>query len=264
LIEIEKLMQQTGRSLKNYSDIQLPTANELQELGNRLINEELNYDRDILKEELQNILKNINPEQKKAYDAIMESVDNGHGKQIFVEGHGGTGKAYQWKAVTTKLRSEGKIVLAVASCAIAALLILGGRTAHSRFKIPINITDESICEIKQGTHLAEQLKKTSVIIWDEAPMANKKCFEVLGKSLRDIFRFTNLNINEKPFGGMTVVLGGDFKQILPVVPKGRREHIVSASVKRSYLWNHFEIFKLTKNMRLTYMPNDTKKKERSK
>jgi len=261
LIEIEKLMQQTGRSLKNYSDIQLPTANELQELGNRLINEELNYDRDILKEELQNILKNINPEQKKAYDAIMESVDNGHGKQIFVEGRGGTGKTYQWKAVTTKLRSEGKIVLAVASCAIAALLILGGRTAHSRFKIPINITDESICEIKQGTHLAEQLKKTSVIIWDEAPMANKKCFEVLGKSLRDIFRFTNLNINEKPFGGMTVVLGGDFKQILPVVPKGRREHIVSASVKRSYLWNHFEIFKLTKNMRLTYMPNDTKKKK---
>jgi len=208
-------MQQIGRSLKNYPDIQLPNVDELQELGNRLINEKLNYDRDSLKEELQTILRNINPEQKKAYDAIMESVDNGHGKQIFVEGHGGTGKTYQWKAVTTKLRSEGKIVLAVALCAIAALLILGGRTAHSRFKIPINITDEFICEIKQGTHLAEQLKKTSVIIWDEAPMANKKCFEVLGKSLRDIFRFTNLNINEKPFGGMTVVLGGDFKQILP-------------------------------------------------
>jgi len=52
LIEIEKLMQQTGRSLKNYPDIQLPNADELQELGNRLINEKLNYDRDSLKEEL--------------------------------------------------------------------------------------------------------------------------------------------------------------------------------------------------------------------
>ena len=246
LIEIEKLMQQTGRSLKNYPDIQLPNADEIQELGNRLINEELNYDRDSLKEELQTILKNINPEQKRAYDAIMESVDNGLGKQIFVEGHGGTGKTYLWKAVTTKLRSEGKIVLAVASCAIAALLIPGGRTAHSRFKIPLNITEESTCEIKQGTHLAELLKKTSIIIWDEAPMANRNCFEALDKSLRDILRFTNQNSNEKPFGGMTVVLGGDFRQILPVVPKGRREHIVSASIKRSYLWNYFEIIKLTK------------------
>lgn len=66
LIEIEKLMQQTGRSLKNYPEIQLPNADELQELGNRLINEELSYDRDSLKEELQTILKNINPEPKKA------------------------------------------------------------------------------------------------------------------------------------------------------------------------------------------------------
>jgi len=259
LIEIEKLMQQIGRSLKNYPDIQLPNVDELQELGNRLINEKLNYDRDSLKEELQTILRNINPEQKKAYDAIMESVDNGFGKQIFVEGHGGTGKIYLWKAVTTKLRSEGKIVLTMASCAIAALLIPGGRTTHSGFRIPTNIIDESTCEIKQRTHLAELLKKTSVIIWDQTPMANRNCFEALDKSLRDILRFTNQNSNEKPFGGMTVVLGGDFRQILPVVPKGRREHIVSASVKHSYLWNHFEIFKLTENMRLTCMPNDTEK-----
>ena len=83
------------------------------------------------------------------------------GKQIFVEGHGGTGKTFLWKAITTKLRSEGRIVLAVASCGIAALLLQGGRTAHSRFHIPLNITDETTCEIKQGSHLAELLKKTS-------------------------------------------------------------------------------------------------------
>jgi hypothetical protein len=44
---------------------------------------------------------------------------------------------------------------------------------------------------------------------------------------------------------MTVILGGDFRQILPVVPKGRKEHVVNASIKRSYLWKHFQIFKLT-------------------
>ena len=61
---------------------------------------------------------------------------------------------------------------------------------------------------------------------------------------------------KKPFGGMTVVLGGDFRQILPVVPKGRREHIVNASIKRSYLWNHFEVYNLAKIMELRCISND--------
>jgi tRNA A37 threonylcarbamoyladenosine biosynthesis protein TsaE len=56
----------------------------------------------------------------------MESVDNNQRKQIFVEGHGGTGKTYLWKAITTKIGSQGKIILAVASCGIAALLLEGG------------------------------------------------------------------------------------------------------------------------------------------
>ena len=87
--------------------------------------------------------------------------------------------------------------MAVASSGIAALLIQGGRTAHSKFRIPINITDESTCEIKQGTHLAELLKKTSLILWDEAPMANRKCFEALDKSLREILIFNNDKSDKK-------------------------------------------------------------------
>lgn len=217
-------MRQAGRSLKDFPDIELPDTEELEELGNRLINEELNYNRESLEEGHEEILHNLNPEQKQAYDAILQSIDKGLGKQIFVEGYDGSEKTYLWRAITTKLRSEGKIVLAVASCGIAALLLQGGRTAHSRFRIPINITDESTCDIKQGTHLAELLKKTSLILWDEAPMANRNCFEALDKSLRDILRFNTQNSDQKPFGGMTVVLGGDFRQILPVVPKGRREH----------------------------------------
>jgi hypothetical protein len=118
-------------------------------------------------------------------------------------------------------------------------LLEGGRTTHSRFHIPLTNTDESTCEIKQGSDLAALIKKTSLIIWDEAPMAHRNCFEALDKSLRDILRSTNEESDHKPFGGMTLVLGGDFRQILLVVPKGRREHIVNASIKRSYLWKHF-------------------------
>jgi hypothetical protein len=62
-------------------------------------------------------------------------------------------------------------------------------------------------------------------------MAHRNCFEALDKSLCDILRCTNENSDKIPFGGMIVVLGGDFKQILPMVTKGRREHIVNASIK---------------------------------
>ncbi|GJR86735.1 ATP-dependent DNA helicase PIF1-like protein [Tanacetum coccineum] len=50
---------------------------------------------------------------------------------------------------------------------------------------------------------------------------------------------------------MTMVFGSDFRQVLPVIPKGSRQDIVSASLKQSYLWHHCKVLKLTKNMRLT-------------
>jgi ATP-dependent DNA helicase PIF1 len=55
---------------------------------------------------------------------------------------------------------------------------------------------------------------------------------------------------DKIFGEKTVVLGGDFRQILPVVPKGGREDIVSASLPRSHLWQHVTICRLHINMRI--------------
>ncbi|CAL4917033.1 unnamed protein product [Urochloa decumbens] len=263
LMKIEKLMGQAGKSLKEYPGIDLPDKAKLNDTENRLINGEMNCDRDKLKDEHLQILKSLNLDQKRAFDAIIESAHQSLGKLIFVDGYGGTGKTYLWKAITTRLRSEGKIVLAVASSGIAALLLQGGRTAHSAFNIPMNLTDESTCYIKQGSHVADLLIKTSLIVWDEAPMANRNCFEALDKSLRDVLRFTNDNSLEKPFGGMTVVLGGDFRQILPVIPKGKREHTINASIKSSYLWQHFEVFKLTKNMRLNCVPTNRAQQQKT-
>jgi ATP-dependent DNA helicase PIF1 len=104
--------------------------------------------------------------------------------------------------------------------------------------------------------LAELLKKTSLILWDEAPMENKIFFEALDITLRDILRNKNENSIERPFGGMTVVVGEDFRQILTVILKGRRHNIVTASIKRSYLRKHFHIMKLKRTLRLNSMSDD--------
>src|ERR1051325_6066624 len=89
--------------------------------------------------------------------------------------YGGTGKTFMWKTLSAALRSNRDIVLNVASSGIASLLLPGGRTAHSRFKIPVPCTESSICDIAKKSDLAGLLEKTKLIIWDEAPMANKFC-----------------------------------------------------------------------------------------
>nr|GFA16207.1 ATP-dependent DNA helicase PIF1-like [Tanacetum cinerariifolium] len=140
---------------------------------------------------------------------------------------------------------QRSIVLNVASSGIASLLLPGGRTAHSRFGIPINVNETSVFSITHGSDLAALLGKTKLIIWDEAPMMNKHCFEALDRTLRDILCVSNI-----PFGGKVIVFGGDFRQILPVITGGTRQDIVNASFNSSYLWDHINVLKLTKNMRL--------------
>jgi PIF1-like helicase len=75
-------------------------------------------------------------------------------------------------------------------------------------------------------------------------MQHRNAPEALDRTLRDIRN------DNRPFGSLTVVFGGDFQQTLPVVPKGSREEIVNATIQRSYLWNDVEILHLKRNMRL--------------
>ncbi|GJU29198.1 DNA helicase [Tanacetum coccineum] len=77
---------------------------------------------------------------EKVYDLIINASKDGRQELLFVYGHGGTGKTFLWKTVISTLRSQGKIVLAVASSGIASLLLPAGLTAHSRFKLPLDLT----------------------------------------------------------------------------------------------------------------------------
>ncbi|KAL4586130.1 hypothetical protein LXL04_010761 [Taraxacum kok-saghyz] len=73
-------------------------------------------------------------EQRFVFYDIMKAVHKKKGCVFFVYGYGGIGKTFLWKTLSTSIRSQGEIVLNIASSGIASLLLSGGRTAHSWFK----------------------------------------------------------------------------------------------------------------------------------
>ena len=208
-------------------------------------------------DEHEDLISKFTDEQKGVYDEIMQAVDGNRGGVFFLYGYGGTGKTFIWRSLSAAIRSRGEIVINVASSGIASLLIPGGRTAHSRFQIPIQVHEESTCHIIPGTDLGGLISKAKLIIWDEAPKINKYAFEALDRSLRDVMRSSNPNSYEQPFGGKVVVFGEDFRQILPVVPRGNRQDIVYAAINSSYLWKYCKVLRLTRNMRLQHGSTDS-------
>ncbi|XP_068306632.1 uncharacterized protein [Pyrus communis] len=174
---------------------------------------------------------------------------------------GSTSKTFLWITMIAKIRFQNQIVLAVASFGIASLLLPGGRMAYSRFKIPINITDCSVCEIKKGTHLAKLITEVVLNLWDEAPVNHKRYFETLDRSLRDVIKRSKPSFDHLTFWGKPILFGGDFRQIIHVVPNGSVADVVEASLMSSYLWPYLTIFFLKQNMRLSKTGLDKRKRQ---
>ncbi|WOG92519.1 hypothetical protein DCAR_0311789 [Daucus carota subsp. sativus] len=107
------------------------------------------------------LISELNEEQLQVYNSIMKSLQRTDGGFFFVYGSGGCGKTFLWKTLISKLRSESMIVLPVASSGIAATLLPGGRTAHSRFKIPIILDD---CSTVPGLPTHELKLKVGVVV----------------------------------------------------------------------------------------------------
>jgi hypothetical protein len=142
---------------------------------------------------------------------------------LFLHSGGGCRKTYLAKLITAGVCARDKIILCVASTGLAALLFPGGRTAHLHFKIPIPCHEQSICSIKKDDAIHQLLKETSFIIWDEAASQHHFIVETMDHTLCDLLDQLN-----HPFGGITILFGGDSRQTLPVILYGGREEIVPA------------------------------------
>lgn len=66
-------------------------------------------------------------------------------------------------------------------------------------------------------------------------------------------------LSSVPFGGKVIVLGGDFRQMLPVIQRGSRSMIVNACINQSLLWRHFKVFHLSQNIRVDVEEEEWKK-----
>lgn len=161
---IHNLLRSIGKLLKDFTHMPQPPKNYLDCSANNLITEETSYD--ITEMELlhKDVIFSYNKEQLRVYNYIINAVEKNEGGLFFVYGSGGCGKTYLWKTLISKLRSESKLVLPVETSGIAATLLPGGRTVHSRFKIIIILDDHSMCSISHQSDIAELIRRTSLII----------------------------------------------------------------------------------------------------
>ncbi|TVU09088.1 hypothetical protein EJB05_42528, partial [Eragrostis curvula] len=240
LLDIERCVQSMGKDLDGFGLPKLDEKGRKERDHYRELNEEyaLGFDEDHLK-----IMQTLHTEQRAGFDEIMEHVTSEKGQVFFVDGPGGTGKTYLYKALIATVCSMGFIAVATATSGIAASIMPDGRTSHSRFKIPIKISDETMCNFTKQSGTAELLRSARLLIWDEVAMTKRQSIECLDRSLQDIMGC------DEPFGGKIMVFGGDFRQVLPVVPRGTRAQITNATLQRSYIWEQIRKIRLTQNMR---------------
>ena len=134
----------------------------------------------------------------------MTVIDRKESMIFFVNGLGGTEKTFLYCTILTTLRKAGHITIAIATSGIVATLLPGGITSHSRFKIPLTPDTSYTWSISKQTDLAILIRRATIIIWDEAPMVNRRTLESLDGEFKDIME-VNL-----PFGGKVLILGEIF------------------------------------------------------
>lgn len=221
------------------------------DLSNSEILRESAYDTVDLANFVSNNLPRLTRDQSTAFNALAEAIDEQRGKLFFLDAPGGTGKTFLLNILLAKVRSENGIILALASSGIAATLLNGGRTAHSGLQLPLNLdsSDEPSCSVKRGTAKAKMLQRCKAIIWDECTMSHKKALEAANRMLKDV------RANDDLFGGIVIILAGDFRQTLPVIPRSTPRDEIDACLKQSFLWPQVVRLNLTTNMRV-HLYND--------
>ena len=84
---------------------------------------------------------------------------------------------------------------------MAALLLNFGRTAHSTFKIPLNVNETSMCSFAAGSNTARLIRSASIIIWDKASIISRDLIQTVNRCIQDIMHTVDPALEYVPFAG---------------------------------------------------------------
>jgi ATP-dependent DNA helicase PIF1 len=188
----------------------------------------------------------LNEEQILIHNRVLDALDNNLECFIFIPGPGGCGKTFLMTTICHLVRSRSLVILPTAWTGIAASLMIGGQTCHTRFCLPVPYYRESTSSIKPDSQQARFILLASVIILDEASMIPSYFLNELDRLLKDITKST------LPFGGKIILVTGDLRQTLPIIPRATKAELIANSITHSSLWHLFEVMQLSINMRVNH------------
>ncbi|XP_026417496.1 uncharacterized protein LOC113312978 [Papaver somniferum] len=166
---LDQLLQRSGKKLEKYESMPKPRHDWGQIVGNRYIWDHRQLQFALSDSVIQSDIEKLNVAQRSAYNAIVDSCRDW--------------KNFLYNTIARRCRKDGKIVLTVASSGIASLVLDGGRTAHSTFKIPFEVQDDNDISISKDSDYAQLLKEVRLIIWDEVSIQHRFCVEAVDRLL---------------------------------------------------------------------------------
>ena len=166
------------------------------------------------------------------------------GQNVFLTGSAGSGKTYTLNQYIDYLRARRVPVAVTASTGIAATH-MNGTTIHSWSGIGIKdeLTDRDLSNLSRKQFLADRLKDTAVLIIDEISMLHAKQINLVSQVLKHVRK------NDKAFGGIQVVVAGDFFQLPPIGSKGETNREKFAFMSEAWLDAKFHICYLSEQHR---------------
>jgi hypothetical protein len=170
LKDIDDIVSSMDKDINDYGLPELDDQDAEQRYHNREVREQ--YSLGVNETNLRGV-HNLNLAQVSSYMEIIEHVINRKGRVLFVDGPESTGKTFLYMCLIATVHSEGLIAAATTTSRIAASIMPGSRTAHSVFKIPIKISDGSICKFSKQSDTANLFCRAALIIWDEVAMTKR-------------------------------------------------------------------------------------------
>lgn len=161
---------------------------------------------------------NNNIELENKINDILLTITNER-KHLLLYGFGGTGKTYTLNTIIRKLLSSGNAttnnLFATAPTGIAALNLFRGQTLHKWAGVGIRVRDYkySLSKIESSSFTLARWRETKYLIIDEISMVSCEFFERIDALAKEV-RHSDL-----PFGGIQLILSGDFLQLPPVKEK---------------------------------------------